>query len=137
VAELFVWDPKQLGLQVEEMDREHQVLIGMMNKLALRSEAGAAKAELRGLLDELVKYTEKHFADEEAYMRSIQFPKLPSHQAIRRQLLTALGEHVQEFNTGPGQVSPKLLSFLKLWLSAHIRGIDMQYAEHSRMAKSA
>jgi len=33
MSELFEWNPATYGLKVPEMDSEHQVLIGYMNRL--------------------------------------------------------------------------------------------------------
>lgn len=133
MADYFVWDPKQYSLEIEAMDQEHLVLISMMNKLAVRADAGAAKAELSVLLREFGRYTVRHFDDEEAYMASIDYPKLETHRTIHRDLLGSLHEHIAAFEAGDGKLSGRFLSFLRLWLGAHIRGIDKQYANFSRL----
>jgi hemerythrin-like metal-binding protein len=69
MSEFFRWEPGQhskWSLQIEEVDREHGVLIELMSALAERAEEGASKAELSGLLKELVDYTVLHFQAEEA-----------------------------------------------------------------------
>lgn len=137
MSDLFVWDPKQYSLEIEAMDEQHLRLIGLMNKLAVRAEAGAPKAELSAALRELGRYTVKHFDDEEAYMRSFDYPKLETHRAIHRDLLRTLHEHIDTYEAGDGRLSPKVLHFLKLWLGAHIKGIDKQYAAYSREQQSA
>ncbi len=132
MKEFFVWNPVEYSLDIELMDDEHQVLIAKMNKLAAQNQAGASKLELLTSLRELGQYTVKHFDDEEAYLASIDYPKLATHRAIHRDLLRSLHEHIAEFQAGDGKVSDKCLGFLKLWLGAHIKGIDMQYALFSR-----
>jgi hemerythrin-like metal-binding protein len=131
MADYFPWDPSKFGLDISEMDRQHETLIGIMNKLAARDAAGAPKQELSGLLAQLAKYTTQHFAQEEEFMASKRFPKLEVHQRIHHELLAQLGEHVTAFQNGAGsRLDEKLLGFLKFWLSAHILGIDKQYAAH-------
>jgi hemerythrin-like metal-binding protein len=137
MSDLFVWDPSQYSLEIEAMDQQHLILIGLMNKLAVRADAGAPKAELSAALRELGRFTVKHFDAEEAYMRSFNYPKIETHRAIHKDLLRSLHEHIDIYEAGDGRLSPKVLQFLKLWLGAHIKGIDKQYAAYSRESHSA
>jgi hemerythrin len=126
----FDWQPR-FGLGVGEMDDAHKRLIHLMNQLHEQRAAGDGKAELRRTLKALADYTRQHFAEEEAFMASIAFPGLSQHQRIHHGLLTNLAEHVARFEAGSGAVDEELFSFLKLWLTGHIRGIDRSYAEHA------
>ncbi len=132
VAEFFEWNQAQLGLEIDEMDDQHKKLITMMNELADRNAAGATKEELLEMLRALGRYTVQHFDAEEEYMRRVGYPKLSTHQHIHRDLLRSLHNHIAAFKAGEGKVSEELLSFLKLWLGSHIRGIDRQYATFSQ-----
>ena len=73
MSELFTWDTAKFSVKVPEMDREHQQIILLMNKLygLYKSEAPAS-----------------------------------------------------------GKLGDDLFVFLKMWLSAHICGIDMKYGVH-------
>lgn len=126
-----------LDLGVKSMNDEHKVLIDIMNRLYDRNKAGAPKSELEKIIIDLANYTTKHFADEEAYMASIQFPELTTHKIIHQNLLRSFGEQVDKFKAGDGKVSDGFFSFLKLWLTAHIQGIDMKYGTFSKGVKKA
>ncbi len=122
------WRPEQYprrSLQLEEMDRQHGILIALMNALSERAAEGATKAELSGLLKELDDYTVLHFQAEESYMEATSYPKRDTHKLIHRDLLIRLREHVRGFETGDGTLSRQLTSFLKFWLTAHIKSVDM------------
>ena len=47
----YNWDAKLLSVKVDDMDREHQLLIEKMNKLYDAANAGAEKATLQTLVD--------------------------------------------------------------------------------------
>ncbi|HPG24436.1 MAG: hemerythrin family protein [Spirochaetaceae bacterium] len=111
---------------VDKMNEEHQRLIDLMNRLHDLYEGDASRSEQKKTFDELAKYTVKHFADEEAYMESIEWPGLVTHRHIHAKLLDDLGTHKAAFDKG-GELSSKLFSFLKIWLKAHIQGIDRKY----------
>jgi len=126
----FQWDPSKLSLQIQEMDDEHKLLIALMNKLHVLHGKHAAAGEQVRVLDELVTYTAKHFADEEAYMERIGYPGLRVHKGVHKQLLERLAGF--KSTTRASQALPEdLFVFFKMWLSAHICGIDMKYARHA------
>ena len=126
----FKWkDSYDLG--VHDMNEEHKVLISIMNKLFRYWEEGKEFEVLRDTIDELGSYTLKHFEDEERYMESLDYPDLKVHKIIHQDLLKKFKKYQEEFQTS-GEISEKFFDFLKLWLSAHIQGIDMKYARHSK-----
>jgi hemerythrin len=130
---LLDWS-KSLDIGVDAMNSEHKVLLAIMNKLYDRNEAKADRAELKALLKELGDYTVKHFTDEEAYLLSIQFPELEKHKLIHKSLLEKFAAHMTEFNKS-GVLEESFFGFLKMWLSAHIQGIDMKYGDYAKTHK--
>lgn len=133
MADFYNWDPKTLSVSVQAMDDEHQVLIKKMNALHAAHVAKRDSKVLGEMLGDLAKYTTKHFADEEAYMASIQYPGLESHKGIHKNLLARVGEHVAAFEKS-GKLDQAFFSFLAFWLSAHIQGVDKKYSELVRKA---
>jgi len=133
MSELFEWNAATYGLNVPEMDSEHKTLIAYMNQLHELHQRDASNAELGAALDKLVKFTVKHFADEEAYMAKVGYPGLKTHAGVHKQLLDQVGAHVQAFRDG-GKLTADFFNFLTFWLKAHIRGIDAKYAKHSAVA---
>jgi hemerythrin len=133
MSEYFHWDASVYGIHVPEMDREHEILIGHMNTLHLLHEARGDRAAVGAVLNELVAYTRKHFADEEAYMSRIGFPGAQIHAGIHRQLLERIGVFAAEF-ARTGVLPKEFFAFLKMWLKAHICGVDSKYAKQSTAA---
>jgi hemerythrin len=133
MSEYFKWDVSQYSVNVPEMDREHETLIGLMNAVHEAHLSGAKGPALTKLLGELVAYTRKHFADEEQHMSRIGFPGLRTHAMIHKQLLERIGMFVVEFER-TGKLTEDFFSFLKMWLKAHICGIDVKYSQQSKTA---
>lgn len=127
MSEFYVWTEAELGLNVADMDKEHQQLIDRMNALYRGAQNKLPANELQGLIDDLAQFTVKHFSDEEAYMESVNFPGLATHKIIHQQLLTQFQGYVDEFKKTKN-ISPSFFNFLKVWLTSHIRGIDMKYS---------
>lgn len=125
---LLSWDRNTLSVHVASMDQQHEHLIGLMNHLYDRHKSSAPREEVGKILKTLGDATVKHFASEEAYMDSIHYPELGKHKSIHHNLLMQLGQHVEQFKT-TGVLEEDFFVFLRLWLSAHIKGIDRKYGE--------
>lgn len=124
-------DRYELG--VDAMDRQHRGLIDAMNRLYDRNSAGAPGDELLGLIDDLAELTQRHFAEEERHMESIDFVDLPKHKVVHQSLLRKLGEH-RAAAVEAGRAPEAFFEFLRFWLSSHICGIDMKYAKATAAA---
>lgn len=127
MAEYLVWDPSKLGLGVPAMDHEHEKLIGLMNAVHQLHDAAAPRTAQAKAVAELVAYTRKHFADEEAYMQWIGLPQARIHAGVHRQLMTRLQDFTQAFER-TGRLGDDFFVFLTMWLRAHICGMDTKYA---------
>ena len=127
---LMDWS-SSLDIGVQSMNREHQHLLVIMNKLYDRHEAKAQASELKSLLKELAEYTVKHFADEEAYFDSIEYPDSVKHKLIHKDLLSKFAIHQANFEK-TGTLDQSIFAFLTMWLSAHIQGIDSKYGAHAK-----
>ena len=127
-----------LDVGVQAMNHEHQQILNLMNKIHDASQAGQSGPPIIALVDQLANVTVAHFRDEEAYMEKIGFPGLGPHKIIHQDLLKRYGEYAVEIKRDHGRVPQKFLTFLKLWLTAHIRGIDMKYGpKHMSAMKKA
>jgi hemerythrin len=127
---LFEWNTS-LDVHVKEMNDEHKHLIDLMNRLHDEAQENKPKDVLQNTFRELVVNARQHFQDEEQFMYSINYPGLPTHRLMHARLLTQLASYFDEFTQGDGRVDEQVFDFLKNWLHSHIRGIDVQYGEHS------
>jgi hemerythrin-like metal-binding protein len=126
------WEDR-FDLGVSQMDQEHRGLFALMNKLFDLNEKKAGRALVRAALLELEQRTIEHFKHEEAYQQSIEFPGFSIHRRVHQNLLERLDGYKQEFMSG-NDLTPDFFTFLKLWLSGHIAGVDQKYAKHATKA---
>jgi hemerythrin len=133
MSDYFQWDASKYAIHVPAMDEEHQILIGHMNAVHSLHEAKASRAEIGAALGKLVAYTRKHFSDEEAHMSRIGFPELRVHAGIHKQLLSRIDDFGAEFSRS-GVLTEDFFAFLKMWLKAHISGVDAKYAKLEKTA---
>ena len=126
----IAWEDN-LNLKIDLIDEEHKFLIFLMNKLHKQYNDGQPQEIVRATFSELIEYATKHFTDEENYMASIKYSDLDAHKAIHQKLLDRLNTYSQEFDGSNGQISDYVFTFLKLWVTAHIKGIDAKFANRS------
>ena len=132
---LMNWD-SSLDVGVDKMNDEHQQILSLMNRIYDAREAGQTGPDIITLLERLGQVTIDHFRDEEAYMEKIGYPGITSHKLIHKDLLDKFTAFASEIRANGGEVPEKFLTFLKLWLSAHIRGIDMKYGPKAELLKA-
>lgn len=135
MSEFFQWDPQAYGVNVDAMDKEHERLIAIMNELHELHAAGAPALRLQNVVGRLGAFTVEHFEHEEAYMKSIGWPRLGVHQRIHEDLLEKFGKHAKELEA-KGVLTDEFFLFLRRWLKAHIQGVDRQYGSPG-LAESA
>ena len=80
----LIWG-EQYNIGVEIIDREHKKLFSILNKLF---DFGHKEGKGHFACQEAIKYFKdhaiQHFADEEAYMDSINYPGLDTHRRIHK-----------------------------------------------------
>jgi len=121
----FNWEAG-LSVGVLEMDDQHKVLIDKINLLVDGLNTKSPKC--LELFTDLAGFVVKHFQEEEALMESKKYEGITTHKIIHKTLLEQVGEYGKELQAGT-LVPEKLVNFLKLWLTSHIKGIDMKYGQ--------
>jgi hemerythrin len=130
-SNIFEWDKVKYTTYVDKMDVEHQGLVQLMNQLYQANEKGLIKSQLLKLVDQLGQKTVDHFCSEEKYMEGLpQYKQLVAHKKIHANLLENFQKHAAQFRSGSESRLPReFFTFLKVWLSAHICGVDRKYGE--------
>lgn len=123
---------KEYFTNIPLIDEEHAQLFAYANQIyeLLQDEFIADKYDnIRDLLQKLMDYAKKHFADEEAYMESIQYKKIftqkMQHQAFVDELEKYDLEEIDQMENQETVIS-KLLTFVTDWLVEHILHLDTQ-----------
>ena len=123
---IMEWDDT-LDVGVQAMNDEHKCILDLMNQIHDAHEEGLTGGLVIALVNQLGQVTLDHFRDEEAYMARTGYAGLASHALIHKDLLAKYTAYADDTRRNDGRLPEKFLMFLKLWLTAHIRGIDMKY----------
>jgi hemerythrin len=130
---LLTWNDSY-NLKIRELDEQHKKLVNILNQLHEAMGKGQSRDVLKPLLAELVRYTETHFKNEEAYMTRFAYPEFAAHKALHDELTKKALDLKIRYDGGQTMLSVETLNFLKNWLITHIQGEDKKYsscfAEH-------
>jgi len=127
---IAVWSSRyETGIAL--VDAQHQGLFEAVNQLADSFKEGQARNQVVACLDFLVAYTVEHFQTEERFMREDAYPGLAAHADEHAQLMRQVQELQARFVAGQ-PVTMDVTIFLAEWLTTHISGADMRYAEFVR-----
>ncbi|HNC51873.1 MAG TPA: bacteriohemerythrin [Accumulibacter sp.] len=123
---LMEWS-SALAVGHSEIDRQHQILIEIANRLNNAMRTGAGRAACGTILDELVDYTINHFGFEEKLMEKHQYAHREAHAQAHRQLIEDVSKFKRQFEAG-GSISIELMGFIRDWLVNHILKVDRALA---------
>ena len=127
----FKWEDR-FSVGIREIDTQHQKLVAMLNELYDAMQAGKGNDALGKILDEMIKYTAGHFATEERYMKTYNYPELAAHKQEHDSLTKQVLDLQRQFKSGQASMSVKVGNFVKSWLINHISGTDMKYSPFLR-----
>lgn len=122
------WNPR-FSVNNPEMDEQHKAIFGLVNILHEGIATRKTIDRLGGTIQELIDYTERHFAEEEHLMRQYHYPDYERHKLAHEQLLGQVLEFERKFHAGDNTFSAEMFQFLVSdWLVKHILGTDKTYA---------
>ena len=125
--EFFRWDDS-LSVKVTEIDRQHKKLIALINQLFDAMKDGQGDGVLGSILDQLVSYTQGHFATEERLMRKFGYQAYDDHKREHAELVKQVADLQAKFHNRKASLSSDVFNFLKDWLLNHIKGTDQHYS---------
>lgn len=99
----IVWTPN-LAVGIENIDQQHKTLFDKADQLFEAGKNNRAKEYIAEMLEFLDSYTKLHFRDEEAYMRSINYPEYDHQKKMHDGFIAALGRLKKEYAESGGNI---------------------------------
>lgn len=109
------------------IDEQHRELFAAVGRLRGSVQGGAAPEAIDGLLSELVRLSEHHFATEEAFMAKYGYPDLTQHVAEHASMLTSLHDLLTKFRESHQALALMVPTFMEGWLRHHISDGDFGF----------
>lgn len=130
---MITWQ-ERFKIGVESIDNAHQELFRIANKLhrIVRTSDSNIKWTASQVIKYIQSYTVKHFQDEEAYMRSINFKGYEAHKAIHASMRERIIPHLYarlEQEDYSAESIEFFLDVLEKWLTRHILGHDREIVQ--------
>lgn len=125
--------------QIPLVDKEHETLFDLVRQTyeLVHDEFRVDKFDdIIEIIEELRDYTIKHFADEERYMKSINYDGLAEQVAAHTAFVEKLNNiDFDEIDRDQEDALDKLIKFLLNWLVQHILKVDkkMPYVEDAAL----
>jgi len=123
---LIQWNDS-LSVNVVEIDKQHQKLVGMINDLNEAMRQGKGKDILGKIVNGLISYAGTHFKTEEKYFDQFGYPEANSHKKEHSDFVAKVSEFKDGFEKGKITLSIEVMNFLSDWLRNHIKGVDRNY----------
>ena len=126
---LIEWN-NNLSVGVDGIDTQHKKLVQMINELNDAMKQGKGKDIIGKIINELINYTQGHFALEEKYFIQTNYPASDAHKIEHKDFVKKVADFRDGFNSGKLGVSIEVMNFLSSWLKNHIQGTDKKYSSH-------
>ncbi len=125
-------DPKY-SIGIDEMDAQHARWIELIEEF--RSVGSERLLEPAGFdaaaqaLEQLLNYTRSHFASEERFLVTHEYPDIDAHKLRHGELAAVVEQLLEELRAHKTNTTPlKLNLMITIWLMEHIMGEDDRYA---------
>ncbi len=116
-----------LSVEVPAFDEQHKKLIDLLNQLHDAMLQRRGREVMGPLLDELLSYTNYHFAAEARAFDRYQYPECAKHLEEHQKLLETARELKAKHDAGSLAITVEVMDFLKKWVAEHIRKCDKLY----------
>jgi len=124
--DLITWDAS-FSVKVEMIDKQHQMLVQMVNELNNAMLNGNEKETIGKLINKLITYAAMHFAREEHYFDTLGYPETDVHKRQHDEFEKKVSAFEADFKADRQSLSQDIMQFLSNWLVEHIKGSDKKF----------
>lgn len=135
---------EQMSIGNTHIDDDHKYLICLINSAELALKTPENRDAISIIIEQLVNYTEEHFAREEGIQLKAGFPFYAEHKMQHQSLIQELNDIRENLqSTDPdadeqkhAQVSADLVKLLRVWLLDHILNTDKRMVPYLKKLSS-
>jgi hemerythrin len=127
-VEFFPWKD-EYSVQIEEIDNQHKVLVGILNDMY---EAFMRKEHIEKMnifIEKLVEYAAFHFKVEERYFKQFSYSEMDKHMSEHSAFTDKIAQYKSTIEQGETIMTMSIMSFLRDWLTNHIMVSDKKYVD--------
>jgi len=125
----FIWN-ESLATGIDIIDTQHKQLFAAINDLLDTCKKGQGQLHLESSMQFLIRYTHKHFDDEEKLQQQYHYPDFINHKKMHDSFKSTIEELAKELKKeGPTTLLiTKITSSTGEWLRNHIQQQDKKVA---------
>jgi len=120
---------KELTVNDERIDTEHQMYFSLLNNLSAEDEKGASKEKLIRLFNEFMLFTRFHFMTEENMMLDTNYNDYTKHRMAHSYALDTIKSKLFDFEQNKISCD-EILDFAIEWFLMHVSEQDRQLGNH-------
>ena len=126
----------EFKLGIDDVDDEHGKLIDMLNRVHDLLSEGKSKWARTYYNDMLSTYVYEHFANEERFMESFDFPEIEEHKKVHSNFRRSFEKLKPLIETYDDASFRQALNDTFVWIIFHIGNVDKKYLEYYSEQKS-
>jgi len=124
---MIIIDPKEVINGCEVFDKEHLMLVNLLNAVYKLLKEGRKKEAKELFKEGVVKYTDKHLRHEGEVMQKFGFPELEIHRKTHEVFRKVIVEDIKHLDNPKIFASEAALAMS--WVRTHIKKTDKKYVE--------
>ena len=118
---LIIWDKGLYNLGIKEIDRQHKILVNIINNLHRCIMTQKCSETIIEIMAQLGDYSVFHFAYEEKLLEKNNCPHLAAQQKYHQGFVEKITKYRNMlFDGDDSLISEEILEYLKNWLLLHI-----------------
>lgn len=124
---------ENLAVGINTIDEQHKTLFEKANQMFEAGKNGKSKEVIAEILDFLTEYTQKHFSDEEKYMRSINYPEYDLQKNAHAGFIAELEKIKKDYQESGGSIVLIINANQMIvdWLTKHISYEDKKIGKYA------
>jgi NNP family nitrate/nitrite transporter-like MFS transporter len=126
---LISWEDG-FGVGIEAIDRQHTRIMRLINEIDEKVQDGGTYEQFAPVLNDLIDYTNEHFAHEEKLLEENSCPDLDKHKKAHVRLCEELLDWKKKVAKADTEDMNEHMVFLRIWFPGHILNVDKRDAAY-------
>ena len=117
----------EFNIGIEVIDDQHKRIVEYINELEeILSDPFHTREQVGDVLNNIIDYTQSHFAFEESLLAQANYPYMSPHKSVHEAFISKIEKYRQQFLAGTA-IEKDLHKMLLKWLINHIQHDDADY----------
>jgi len=120
---------EELSVRNDMIDTQHRELFRIINDFYQKIAFQPAREVMIEVIDRLEKYVHEHFNFEEYKLKMTNYPELEAHVKEHKEYIEKVSDFRKRFEEGRLLLTLEVASFIKDWITNHIKISDKKYID--------